>query len=325
MQKKSILALTFASALLRAETAALAADAHDKEPPSDKKIVQPAENPQIPPELRAYFLLQMAEGLVLSKVNGSPGKPYEHTTQVSTAWWRAQRATAVPEFARTVAETSSQLTHDGKSSSGVSPETKKFTQAMISKALGELSTSTDEFCKLNFYFIASNQYKMLGDTDNYLRCKKYVDETIHSCESDGQKAGRDLCLASASILNTMSDAIMPVPIPVLNPKQYPTKAQKAPEYTEANYVQCKRLKERSLSITDQFSASTQERRKAHRDMVFWYLALDKKENADKEKQKLFDLVGIHDDRILFPQIGGCGHLLWWITENKEPAYACGMG
>lgn len=60
-------------------------------------------------------------------------------------------------------------------------------------------------------------------------------------------------------------------------------------------------------------------------MVLWYSYLNKPDEANREKQELFDLVGIHDDRILFPQIGACGHVVWWVTEFAQENFGCGMG
>jgi hypothetical protein len=49
------------------------------------------------------------------------------------------------------------------------------------------------------------------------------------------------------------------------------------------------------------------------------------ELAEKEKQILFELVGLHDDTILFPRSVGCGHVVWWEKEPNIFAVECGMG
>lgn len=323
MQRKSLIALMFVSGLLSADTVAMASDSHDTLAPNDKKFLQSVEeNSQLPPELRAYFLLQMAERAILTQTASNLDETYKSTLSVSTPWWKARRSVIVPEFARRVAGVSGSLARENKLPMQVSAETKDASEVMINKALGLLSTGTEELCNLNFYSVASNMYRMLGDKENSEKCKKVLDDKIRTCESQGAKASPELCLASSTALDAMAYELIPLDFP----DRFKQSLLDKIEYDEKDFVHCKKLKERSLSLIDHLGTTSQDRRKAHRDMVLWYLSLGKTEDANQEKQKLYELVGIHDERILFPQVGSCGHLVWWVTQLKEqPAFKCGMG
>ncbi|MEZ4535085.1 MAG: hypothetical protein R3D26_08800 [Cyanobacteriota/Melainabacteria group bacterium] len=43
------------------------------------------------------------------------------------------------------------------------------------------------------------------------------------------------------------------------------------------------------------------------------------------KKPSLDLVGVQSDKILYPQSGGCGSLIWWKAEAPKYSYDCGMG
>jgi len=321
MRKKSVLALLFAGGLLSSKNPVLSADDHSAEVRKDSGLVKTvAEDSQLPPELRAYFLLKLADGLFASK-NSDGGKKFEYTVQVSKSWWLLKKVKDVRDFSQRVAR-SARMEEKSPSTPPLPAATKKFAQSTISTALGELDSSTDEFSKLNLYFIASNQFKMIGDQDGYLKYKQIVDDAIQSCEKEDSTASDDLRVAAASILDAMSYAIIPVNIPDRLDLNNLAKV----DYTEQEYLESRKLKQRSTSILDHLKPDNHERRKAHRDLALWYLTLKKDSDSETEKKVLFDLVGIHDDRILSPGYGSCGHVIWWVTEVKEQVgYDCGMG
>lgn len=321
MRKKSVLALLFAGGLLSSKHPALSADEHSTEGRRDNGSVQSVtEDSQLPPELRTYFLLQLVEGLIDNK-NSIGEKKIEYKVQVSQSWWLSNKQTALRDFLQRVAR-GERLEEKNPSSTPLPAATKKFAQSMITKALAELNSSSDDFCKLNFYFIASNQFKVFGDQSGYLKYKKIVDDAIHSCEVENSTANDNTRLAAASILDAMAYAIIPVDIP----DRLDLKNLEKVDFTEQAYLESRKLKQRSAEILDHLKPDSHNRRKAHRDLALWYLVLHKDDEADAEKKSLFDLVGVHDDRILFPTSGGCGHLVWWVAEAKDQvAYDCGMG
>ncbi|MEZ4535084.1 MAG: hypothetical protein R3D26_08795 [Cyanobacteriota/Melainabacteria group bacterium] len=81
----------------------------------------------------------------------------------------------------------------------------------------------------------------------------------------------------------------------------------------------------ALALADRLDTGSQLRRKAHRDMVLWYQELGKSYAARNEKEILFNLVGVHDDKIFYPQSSGCGNIIWWKAETIRAKMACGMG
>ncbi|RTL44675.1 MAG: hypothetical protein EKK48_05340 [Candidatus Melainabacteria bacterium] len=321
MRKKSVLALLFAGGLLSSKHPALSADYRSTEGHKDNGVVQSvAEDSQLPPELRAYFLLQLVEGLI-DRRSSIGEKKFEYKVQVSQSWWLSKKQTALRDFLQRVAR-SEQLEQKNPSSNPIPAATKKFAQSMITKALAELDSSSDDFCKLNFYFIASNQFKIFGDQSGYLKYKKIVDDAIHSCEADNSTANDNTILAAAAILDAMAYAIIPVNIP----DRFDLKNSEKVDFTEQEYSESRKLKQRSNAILDHLKSDNHNRRKAHRDLALWYLVLQKDQESEAEKKVLFDLVGIHDDRLLFPTSGGCGHVVWWVVDVKEQVgYDCGMG
>jgi hypothetical protein len=55
------------------------------------------------------------------------------------------------------------------------------------------------------------------------------------------------------------------------------------------------------------------------------MQMGKPELAERQKQVLFELVGVNDDSILYPQSIMCGQVAWWHPEKVEVGGACGMG
>ncbi|MBI1268693.1 MAG: hypothetical protein GC193_14825 [Cryomorphaceae bacterium] len=78
-------------------------------------------------------------------------------------------------------------------------------------------------------------------------------------------------------------------------------------------------------LADKLAEDSHFRRKAHRDMVLWYQQQGMSKAAQTEKEVLFDLVGIEDDRILYPLRVGCAKLIWWKDDSISETGACGMG
>ncbi|MFX5952806.1 hypothetical protein ABTE58_19195, partial [Acinetobacter baumannii] len=65
------------------------------------------------------------------------------------------------------------------------------------------------------------------------------------------------------------------------------------------------------TLLDRFPEHDDARRRVHRELALWYEATGKTEKSQREKQKLFALVGWEDDELLYPRSESCGHLVWW--------------
>jgi hypothetical protein len=77
-------------------------------------------------------------------------------------------------------------------------------------------------------------------------------------------------------------------------------------------------------MIDRLDAKHLVRWMAHRDLVLWYRELGKLDLAEKQKQILFELVGLNDDRILYPKKRRMGRLVWWLLTAMSMGCACGM-
>lgn len=99
---------------------------------------------------------------------------------------------------------------------------------------------------------------------------------------------------------------------------------KVARHSESDFQNSEAQMLRAVAIADKLDRTSHLRRTAHRDMTLWYSQLGKTEKAEQQKQELFELLGFKDDSILYPQDGGCGHVVWWRRE-KVGAMGCGMG
>lgn len=95
--------------------------------------------------------------------------------------------------------------------------------------------------------------------------------------------------------------------------------------TADRFVDAEALKLRGMVLADRLDMDSHVRRKAHRDLALWYQELGKVELAERQKERLFELIGVRNDRLLYPQSGGCGSLIWWKAEAPKYSYDCGMG
>jgi hypothetical protein len=189
------------------------------------------------------------------------------------------------------------------------------------EAVKSLEQISDEFTRLNFYFIASRLFRRAGDIDGSRKCGAVLTKAFKS--SEGKSPIDEASIwACSSILNSEAYGLIPIVIPDIKP----TSAQ-ATSFTKEEFETCEKLKLRAVSMTDRLDATNHLRRKAHRDLSLWYSQLGKTELADKQKQTLLELVGTKNDSILYPHVQMCGHLVWWqvVPNYVLPGDNCGMG
>jgi hypothetical protein len=67
------------------------------------------------------------------------------------------------------------------------------------------------------------------------------------------------------------------------------------------FEESQRLRLRAIKMIDRLDAKHLVRWMAHRDLVLWYRELGKLDLAEKQQQIHFELVGLNDDRILYPK------------------------
>lgn len=190
----------------------------------------------------------------------------------------------------------------------------------IDAALAQLHKSSKKAEALQMYYIAACLSRMTGKIQNEEKCNRVVNAAIKYCEGG---AGEDYAQinAVATILNAMAYGLTPIRIPEGN---WSVPAQKEP-IDMPHFEQSEKLKLKAVAMLDRLSPGDHDRRKAHRDMSLWYSQLGRDDKALKEKQVLFKLVGVSDDRIMYPQAKGCGRLVWWTAGRANSARLCGMG
>lgn len=178
--------------------------------------------------------------------------------------------------------------------------------------------------KLHKYFIASLLFRRIGNTQGALECERLIEQSIKDCENNTDSSPEAIKQA-VSVLNLMAFRLAPVTIPNAEPASI-EHAGKRSAISENAAAESEQLRLRALKLADRLPVSEHVRRKAHRDMVFWYRYFDKQDLADQQKQILFELVGVNNDNILFPSRGGCGFLSWWVQPNGNSMnFLCGLG
>ena len=178
--------------------------------------------------------------------------------------------------------------------------------------------------KLHKYFIASLLFRRIGNTQGALECERLIEQSIEDCETNTDSSPEAIKQA-VSVLNLMAFRLAPVTIPNAESASI-EHAGKRSAISENAAAESEQLRLRALKLADRLPASEHVRRKAHRDMVFWYRYFDKQDFADQQKQILFELVGVSNDNILFPSRGGCGFLSWWVQPNGNSMnFLCGLG
>jgi hypothetical protein len=193
----------------------------------------------------------------------------------------------------------------------------------IKKALAQLDLSSDRYARLILYYAASGLFQQVGDADGVIRCNKVLKDSFQFCEihsTDEQEIK-----GASLVLSLMAYRLIPVQISDLPNGNYRDRSTDLPAYTECHFRQSEKLKLEIITMADRLPASSDVRRKAHRDLALWYMRLGKSELAEKQKQTLFELVGCKDDSILYPQFGMCGHVVWWQTKKIGLNGFCGMG
>jgi hypothetical protein len=289
---------------------------------------------KIGPEFRAFYLLRLAnryledddiaesERSMRSFVSSST-ESWLHAgsrmENVLVAWTNELAPLKRPAPAVTDKETAAQI------KALKVKKTTNMADAAIQQALLQLEQSSDTFSKLNMYFIASCLFKKVDDRDGVWKCNALLENAVQACERSSQIDEGEI-KGSSSVLNAMAFGILPVIIPDQNRagvKWEPTTPLEV--FTEKEFTQSEKLKLRAAALTDKLDNQNHLRRKAHRDLALWYLHLGKMQQAESQKQTLFDLIGPREDSLLFPRVEACGELVWWHTGKINMNMDCGMG
>ncbi len=321
---KALLAIAFAGNLLTAQLPALS---QAPRLASTSMIDFISKNSQIPREEKAYRLLQLAN----IYITGTPSTVWEASVRAGSGEPGSirdiqillRREGYLLSWADRVSLQSYSVGTTALSEAGrkiISSENRVVADNAIKAAIEQLGQGSERAESLNMYLIASGLSRMTGNTQNEKKCTKVLNAAIHACEVNKTVDSSQIKMIS-SILNSMAYVYIPIEI-----EDYPMQSRRQPPaFDMKNFDQGERLHLRAAALLDRLPAADHDRRKAHRDLSLWYQQLGKVDKSLKEKQELFNLVGVKDDRMLYPQPRTCGHDAWWTVEKTGGPRFCGMG
>lgn len=313
ISKKTIAALMFAGGLLALPQPAFS---ESKVAVNDETIQKIAET-SITPEGRAYHLLRFMRS-VMQDENASVLKENFHYANEPVYFFRDSNV-----LANWANELLTAKIADGEQKPG---KNAKVAEHALKEAMVQLSKSSKNSIKLQLYFIASILAKRAGMQDVARECDGHVTSAITACEV-AKLIDEEQIAAAMSVLNSMAYAVIPFRIPDREPVGKTSVQSDVTTPGAIKFQKCEQLKLRAVSLADRLPETSHARRKAHRDMAIWYMQFGKAALADKQKKILFKLVGVNDDRILYPSSGICGSLSWWhlAAANNVVAVKCGRG
>lgn len=326
VRRRALMALLVAGGMLGSGPGAFSAPKAGAVSKSQLELVNKiVGNQNLSSELRAYYLIQIARSALQGVDGGALEKQYRPYAEANAYNLFSRRKDA---FNNSLSAVASQLSLEAHSTKEDKPGEKRGNSALAETALKEalplLETSDNPFARLNLYFMASYLLRKTGNEIESKYCRKKVDDAIKGCESDFSHHANQL-EGVVAVLNSMAYGYVPVQISDWQRPAVAGAGKQAKSYAEKNIAEAEKLKLRALALADRLDSGSQLRRKAHRDMVLWYQALGRSDAARIEKEILFNLVGVHDDKILYPQSSGCGNVIWWKAETIRAHIACGMG
>ncbi len=329
--KKALLAIAFAGGVLIAPP-----PAHSDPDAvlSGAAIENLASSAKIPSKVRAFYLLSLANSYLMGTNRYTLEAQFErvadelavgrsHEIRNADAhlvsWCERLSLPSTAPQAMTAAAKHNQVT------ATIPHENSVLANKALFAALGQIDLTSEIFEKFNMYYIATRLFQKNGNTVGAEKCSKILQEFVHSTESN-KTANYEQIRAAASILNLMAYGLVPVDIPdLIQQNSLKNQPPVSPSITEKDFTQSENLKLRAVALVDCLSHENDLRRKTHRNLSLWYAQLGKNSKAEKEKQILFELVGCHDDIILYAQPGTCGHLVWWQKVTVKNDMSCGMG
>ena len=333
---KVTLAILFAGGMLNSSAPALSAN---QSAPANSLKLEIANNKQLTPALRAYKMLRFAsqrlgDHRMYTYINSSQmnDPSFINTWQSFLISWTNQLSYANHEL-----QADKQSVSNAKSKP-TKKEDEKLAHAAIKEALEELKASSDTFAKLDLYYVASLLYERTGNSSGKAKCNHFLKAAFKSCE-ETSPADENAINAASTILNASAYEFIQVKIDDQPRTARTLRRQSArisvrPEvvmaesFTDSDFKKSEGLKLRAIKMVDRLNSMSHVRRKAHRDLALWYSQLGMTAKSDEQKDILYELVGVKDDSILYPQPGYCGSAdTWWLTSGIGfgTLIGCGMG
>ena len=326
-RRKALLAIAFASGILSSPLPAFPEFTLEASNSIEQKIVK---NTKVTPEIRALYLLQLAREY-LSNIEKSEieTRNLYLANESSKGWTRETWEVIISSWTNQIPSRGSSTQANSiyqNSTSALRPTEANMllANASIDMAMEQLNKSTDVFAKLGLHFIAWRMYRETGNFVGLKRCNTALEADFENYKENETFDEAEI-KATTYILNLLSNSLIPVTIPKSNPAEFSLRQKEISPFSDRDFKESEMLRRRAVEMTDRLAPQNDIRRKAHRDLVLWNYLQGKTETAEIEKQILFELVGIKDDSILYPQSGMCGHLVWWSATAVRVSGFCGMG
>lgn len=305
------MAIVFAGGIVSTQ---LPVAADNNAEPTGSVISQIVSDSQVNPEIRACTLLNLASHYLAGDSAGDIERQFGTSASRARAYWVLNRR---EEFFTSWVR---QVAQPANTSDKVRAPDMPRAEEAIKEALKQLGHSSNKFARLNLYFVAMHLYQKTGNSKGEKECKNIIEAAAKECES-ASPVDKEQVKAVTSVLDSMAYLLLPVTIPVYKEQG----DAKVNEPSAVAFEKSEKLKLRALAIADKLPETEHVRRKAHRDMALWYAALGKQSLANHQKQELFKLIGSSDDKLLYPQSGGCGSQVWWEVKTHVSSFDCGMG
>jgi len=278
-----MLALAFAGGMLNSQATALSQNGAAA---TTSIIQQIASDNELRPEARVFYLLQLADRYLH---DGDRAKVEAVYAQIEASPGRMRildrrRGMMLEVLADSVSTPLQSVKTE--SNAKKTDENAALADTAVQKALLQLDLVDDNFARFNTYYIASRLFEKTGNVDAMKKCNQLLDELFQSCQSDSP-IDQDRIKTATSILNSMAYGFIPVRIPDQSYFVPPT----IKPFTEQDFEESEKLKRRAIALVDRLDPTEHLRRKEHRDLTLWYMQLGKTEQAEREKQILFELPG----------------------------------
>ena len=292
-------------------------------------------NENVSLEGRAFYLLSFAESLFYSgdwktiKVQYSDAKAEPWTFQAPR---RAEDQLFLWATSYNGARLNKRVPYPEIPEKKLSPEIadrRELANGAINEALTLLESSKKPVEQITIMYVASRILKKHHEDSLVAKCRSDLKKVVEAFESRDNLTEAEI-LAVARLLTFESDDVLSVDLPM-----YPLQEgllndgfEKGKNYsfTDDEFNTAESLRKKANRLLDRLPAENTNRRMGHRNLAVWYDILKKTEQAEVEKSVLYDLTGIHNERILYPAARGCGHFEWWVVPKSEyPEIGCGMG
>jgi hypothetical protein len=320
IRRRAMAAAVFAGAIVSLQNLVMSKD--DAGLAANGALVQQiASDTEITHEVRAYHLLQLADHYLSDKTRALAEQLFKSDGTKRPRGWRLEvfrMDDQLTKWAEKLSAERSRLAEQNIQSYKLA-----LAAAAAKEAVIQLKLSSNEFAKLNLYYIASMLLAKMGEKEESQKCSDVLECAFLLCEHDSH-AEEKRVKAVTSVLNLKAYGILPVVIPLEQSARDQDLYSKP--FSDKDFKFAEQLRLRAVAIADRLNDASDIRRKEHRDMFFWYAQLGKAKLAETQKQSLFDLVGRHDDRVLYPYRGICGMYVWWQEPSADSLrLLCGMG